>query len=371
MPSPTARRSSVLLLALLAAALAPRADAAQDRPARAVPALPRPPKLDGELKDFRGGLSLKKAQGDTASIVPMVAFSRDVLLLAVTLTDDDLQPNDTLDVTLFFPGAGTTAQGHAFRFSADGQRTPDAETAAPVFAQQLVRSGVKRTKDGFALELAIPARALPRFPARDALLLDLCLTYADRDGTGGQAKEISTCRSGSPDEPLKLPNALRDGLKLKPPADVVGLEAREKGWVGFATLHYPQWAQGDVKLTHELLSGLVAEQPINPESARLAIPEELRLPGGRSIWPVVSGKDPYAVEGKCDAERELRLGLYLVQGKTATRVLEWPAATCTLGRAISVGLDEEAALTIGYSNGATVNFAWSTDHFERTELGKR
>jgi len=196
MPSPTARRSSVLLLALLAAALAPRADAAQDRPARAVPALPRPPKLDGELKDFRGGLSLKKAQGDTASIVPMVAFSRDVLLLAVTLTDDDLQPNDTLDVTLFFPGAGTTAQGHAFRFSADGQRTPDAETAAPVFAQQLVRSGVKRTKDGFALELAIPARALPRFPARDALLLDLCLTSSSaRPGASTPRTRRITSRS--------------------------------------------------------------------------------------------------------------------------------------------------------------------------------
>jgi hypothetical protein len=86
---------------------------------------------------------------------------------------------------------------------------------------------------------------------------------------------------------------------------------------------------------------------------------------------VVSGKDPYAVEGKCEADQELRLGLYLVQGKTALRVLEWPAATCALGRAISVGVDEEAALTIGYSNGATVNFVWSGDHFERTELGKR
>jgi hypothetical protein len=67
----------------------------------------------------------------------------------------------------------------------------------------------------------------------------------------------------------------------------------------------------------------------------------------------------------------LRPGLYLVTGKTALRVLEWPAATCALGRAASMELDEEGALAIGYSNGATMNFAWSGNHFERTELGKR
>jgi hypothetical protein len=34
-------------------------------------------------------------------------------------------------------------------------------------------------------------------------------------------------------------------------------------------------------------------------------------------------------------------------------------------------MDEEGSLTIGYSNGTTTNFAWSGDHFERTEIGKR
>lgn len=86
---------------------------------------------------------------------------------------------------------------------------------------------------------------------------------------------------------------------------------------------------------------------------------------------MVSGKNPYAVAGQCDSERELRLGLFLVNGKTAQRALEWPAATCALGRAQAVGLDEEGALIIRYSNGATINFAWSGDHFERTELGNR
>jgi len=95
------------------------------------------------------------------------------------------------------------------------------------------------------------------------------------------------------------------------------------------------------------------------------------MPDGRLLLAVLSGENPYTADGKCDAGKELRLGLYLVKGKTAQRVLEWPAATCALGRATSVVLDEEGALSIGYSNGPTINFAWSGDHFERTELGER
>lgn len=360
-----------LLPVTLALALALPA-AAQERPARAVPALPRLPKLDGDLKDLQGGLALKKAAGETASFTARVGLVKDTLVLGVAVTDDVVDPSDVLDVTLFFPEAGATAQGHAFRFSVDGQRTPDPELAAPVFAQRLVKSGAKRTRTGMGLEIAIPARAFPRFPAKEALTFEICLTYADRDAPGAPAKDVSNCRHGTmTDEVLKLPNSFRDALRLKPPPSVVGLEPREQGWVGYGILHYPIWVQADVPLTPELLVSMTADQPVNPDSAHLAIPPELQLPGKRSIWPVVSGKDPYAVEGKCDAEKELRLGLYLVNGKTAHRVLEWPAATCALGRAISVGIDEQGALTIGYSNGTTANFAWSTDHFEQTQYGER
>ena len=51
------------------------------------------------------------------------------------------------------------------------------------------------------------------------------------------------------------------------------------------------------------------------------------------------------------------------------RALEWPASTCAVGRASSIELDEQGALTIGYSSGSTSGFTWSHDHFERTELG--
>ena len=101
------------------------------------------------------------------------------------------------------------------------------------------------------------------------------------------------------------------------------------------------------------------------------VPETLSLPDGRPVVSVLTGKNPYAVDGRCDADSELRMGLYLVTGTTALRVLEWPAATCALGRAASMELDEEGALTIGYSNGATMNFVWSGDHFGQTQLGKR
>jgi hypothetical protein len=34
-----------------------------------------------------------------------------------------------------------------------------------------------------------------------------------------------------------------------------------------------------------------------------------------------------------------------------------------------VVLDGEGALTLGYASGATIDFIWSGDHFERTEIG--
>jgi len=349
---------------------------AQESPAKAlsqktVPALARAPRLDGNLKDWKG-LALPGASGGGTTLAAQVAWAQDVLYLGVTVTDPDVQQNDVLDVTLFFPGAGLTARGHAFRFSADGQRSPEPEWAAPVFAQHLVKGTAQRTATGWTLEVGWPPRALPRFPTREPLVAEMCLTYVNRANPGQKPTEVSTCpRGAGPGEALRLPNRFRDALRLKLPASVSALEPREQGWAGFGSLHFPVWVQADEPLSPGLLVALVAEEPVDPSSAHLAMPAELMLPGRHSIWPVVSGKDPYAVEGKCDAERELRLGLYLAVGKTANRVLEWPAATCALGRASSVGLDEDGALIIGYSNGATVNFAWSTDHFERTEFGKR
>jgi hypothetical protein len=174
-------------------------------------------------------------------------------------------------------------------------------------------------------------------------------------------------------EALKLPEEFRKGLKLKPPEGVTALEPTRGGWLGWSVLHYPAWVQADKVLTAESLRSMVANDVVDPQKVDVNVPETLLLAGGRTILTVVSGKDPYSVEGKCDSDQELRLGLYLVTGKDreAQRTLEWPAATCALGRALSVNLEEDGALSIGYSNGAIINFAWSGDHFERTELGKR
>jgi len=50
-------------------------------------------------------------------------------------------------------------------------------------------------------------------------------------------------------------------------------------------------------------------------------------------------------------------------------VLEWPAATCKLGKAMRLELGAEGTLEIGYTSGTTHHFAWTVDHFERSELG--
>ena len=170
---------------------------------------------------------------------------------------------------------------------------------------------------------------------------------------------------------LRLPDDLRKGLKLKPPDSIDGLEARANAWLGFAALRYPKWIAADANLTAEALVALATDSPVDPKEAKIPLPGNMSAKDGRSLFPVLSGKDPYAVEGECNAEDELRLGLYAVKGKIADRVLEWPAATCALGRALSFSFNDEGSLTIGYSNGSTTTFAWSSDHFERTELGER
>ncbi len=170
-------------------------------------------------------------------------------------------------------------------------------------------------------------------------------------------------------ELLSLPDAFRRSLKIDPPADVVALEGREHGWVGYALLHYPIWITAERPLTPELLRTFFLEELREPARARLSIPPRMHLPDGRRIATILTGKDPFETDGRCDPESELKIGLYILQGVTARRALEWPAASCSVGRASSVVLDEDGALSIGYETGATVNFIWSGDHFERTEIG--
>ncbi|MCY1075285.1 hypothetical protein OV287_12345 [Archangium sp. miwbw1] len=344
------------------------------RPVKSVPSLSRAPKLDGKLKDFSSSLTLKPpASVDaSASFTARAGWRKDTLYVGVEATDDQLQAGDLLTLSLFFPDAGATATGHVFRFAFDGKRASPPESGTSRFAQQLVEVGVQRQDNTLALEVAIPARALPRFPAEDPLVLDLCLTYEDVDAAGSKPPAVSNCKDGGMvGEALRLPDDFRKGLKLKPPKGVIALEGQPDGWLGYGVLHYPDWVEADEPLTPDLLEVLVAPSTVNAASAGVNVPETLMLPNGKTLLVVLSGDNPYTSAGTCDSDKELRLGLYLVKGKTAQRVLEWPAATCALGRATSVVLDEEGALSIGYSNGPTINFAWSGDHFERTELGKR
>ncbi|MFE8596038.1 DOMON domain-containing protein [Archangium violaceum] len=371
-----------LVVSALLSALVPGATFAQEkeqapakpRPTKSVPSLARAPKLDGNLKDFPATLTVKPpaSVNASASFTVRAGWRKDTLFVGVEATDDQLQAADVLTLTLFFPDAGPTAIGHTFRFAFDGKRASPPDSGTSRYAQQLVDVGVQRKDNTLALEAAIPARALPRFPAEGPLTLDLCLTYEDVDAAGSTPPAVSNCKDGGMlGEVLRLPDDFRKGLKLKPPKGVIGLEGQPDGWLGYGILHYPDWVEADKPLTHELLEVLVAPKSVDAASVGVNLPQTLSLPNGKPLLAVLSGESPYMADGTCDADKELRLGLYLVKGKTAQRVLEWPAATCALGRATSVVLDEEGALSIRYSNGPTINFAWSDDHFEQTELGKR
>ena len=105
-----------------------------------------------------------------------------------------------------------------------------------------------------SLEVAVPARALPRFPARDALVLELCLSYEDADDAGPAAKEISTCVTGAPPpELLALSDVFRRGIRPRPPAEVQTVEGRPGGWVGYNGQVDPKWVLGDRPLNEQSL----------------------------------------------------------------------------------------------------------------------
>lgn len=344
---------------------------AQTRAAKTIPALPKAPNLDGTVaKEFARALALKKVQQGTASFVTRVGYWKSTVYLAVEITDDVVDAGDALEVMLHFPGAGTTAEGHRLRFAFDGKRVAEGDFAAPAHAQEKVFASVAKTPAGMNLEIALPAEALPRFPAVEPMVLDLCLTYEDRDAVGAQANTFSNCTGASMGkEAVKLPDDYRKKIGLKPSPEVIGIQRREGGWIGYGIMHYPIWAYGDSNLTVESVGKLVTDERVDPTDAAINLAPTLEL-GKLKFFSVLSGKNPYAVAGKCNPDHELRIGLYLVKGRSGDRVLEWPGASCALGRA-SVTLDDDGGLTIGYSNGATVQFAWTGGKFQRTEIGRR
>lgn len=364
----------MLLTTCLTALLAAPPAANAQKPLRPLPSLAREPKLDGELKDLAPATDFKmpdSATGSSSRLRLKATFKKDTLFLGVTVDDDKVLAGDQLDLTLYFPESGTTAKGVVYRFGNDGLRNAPADIGAPAFAQALVKAAVKASKTGSVFEVAVPARALPRFQAFKPLALSLCLDYTDVDLDGAEPSKITTCPTGDmAGGPTRLPDELRKTLKLAPTADVEGIEAREKGWLGYSKLHYPTWALADETLTAESLAELVAgENAISPASVALPSPK-LVLDDNRPIFTILTGKNPY-VKDTCVSGNELRMAMYVTKDRVATRVLEWPAATCKLGKAMRLELGPEGSLEIGYTSGTTHHFTWTVDHFERSELGLR
>jgi len=331
--------------------------------------------MDGVLTDLAPALTIKSSKapgenGASSSFSAKVGYRKDTLFLGVEVRDDRVVAGDLLTVTLFFANAQTTARGYSYRFAFDGKRAPDPESGPPSFANKLVQAAVRKNESGMIVEAAFPARALPRFPVKGPMVLELCLSYEDRDEVAGPVTTVTNCSGGAMvGEVLRLPDGFRNALKLRPPPDVIDLEGREHGWAGFALLDSPSWVFSDRELTPETLRSFFLEDVRDPIQYRISLPPRMSLPDGRILLSILTGSDPFAAEGPCKPQKELRIGLFLVQGRTAARALEWPAATCALGRASSVVLEEDGSLTIGYSSGSTASFAWSGDHFERTEIG--
>ena len=341
-------------------------------PARPVPLLPRSPKVDGVLGDFRGGVPLtpKPLEGASASITARVGAFRDTLYVALEVEDETITDRDRLSLALHFPEAGVTAGGSVFRFGPDGKVDPKPEDGVSAATLAMVDAAVRRTRKGMSLEVAVPARALPRFPARDALVLELCLSYEDVDDAGQGAKEISTCVTGAPPpELLALPPGFRQSIQPRPPTEVQTVEGRPGGWLGFNGQVDPKWVLGDRPLNEHSLQVLVSDTPIDPAAVRVYVPSRMQLPDGKELLAVLTGQDPFAPDESCAPEREMRLAVFWVKGRVGERVLDWPAMTCSLGRALSVSIDEDGELSVGYSSGATARFTWDRDHFERVEYG--
>lgn len=361
-----------LLIALAVAA--PPAPA--EKPIRALPSMGREPKLDGALKDLSPATDFKmpaSAINPSSALAVKASFRKDTVWVGVQVTDDKVMATDEVTVTLFFPGAGVTARGYVYKFGFDGKRASPAEAMVPAYSFEAVKAATKTDAKGFGLEIAFGPKSLPRFQARTQLALTICVEYADVDAEGGTATtQLTTCTAGDmAGGPTRVPDELRKTVKVQPPVEVEGLEHRATGVVGFAELHYPTWGFTDGPMSAEALRALIAgNDSIDPQKAKIPVSDNLVLPDLRPVYTVLTGKDPYSGDN-CDAEQEVRLAMYAVKGNVAARVLEWPAITCGLGRALSIQLSPEGHLVIGYSNGSVANFVYSGDHFERSELGAK
>lgn len=218
------RRWILVTLPLLSVAALAQAD----RPSKPVPALRKAPKIDGQLKDLNCGFPLKPTSGPEDAWSARVGYRGDALYLGVTVTDDLVTNGDIVDVTIFFPGAGTTAEGNEWRFAVDGLRPQMNANGWPTDAMDLTRSTVVKTGSGLAVEAQIPARALPRFPAKEPMVFELCVTYEDRDQPAQSPVLSSNCKDGTmTTDALRLPDEFRKGLKLKPFDEVIGIEGRK------------------------------------------------------------------------------------------------------------------------------------------------
>jgi hypothetical protein len=290
--------------------------------------------------------------------------------LGVQVTDDQATAADELSVSLFFPGAGTTAHGHIFRFNREGALPTVPEALTPAYAAESVKVATRAEKTGFTLEAAFPFKSLPRFPAHAPLAVHICVEYLDDDP--GTSTRTTTCPQGDMVAgPARLPDEMKKLLKVTPPAEVEALEPRANGVVGYAELQYPTWGYTDGPMTPTELRTLISDQAaLDPAKIKLPISDSMMLPDHRPLYTVLTGQDPYSAD-QCDAEQEVRLAMYGIKANVASRVLEWPAITCGLGRAVTIQLTPEGHLQIGYSTGTVANFIFSNDHFERSELGVR
>lgn len=361
-----------MCFAVLAALFLAGTSRADERPVRIVPSLAKAPALDANLKAVTPAVEIKAgANGQSrAGFTARVAQWQDTVFLGVDIAEPKVSPNEILEVEMHFPGAGPTARGYIYRFGVDGKRAFDPGLGPPAFANKWVKAATWKTARGWTLEASIGAKSLPRFPAKGPLLVELCMSYEHRDEVASPAVPISNCEGGSMrGEVLRLPDAFRHSLKIDPPNGVVALEGSEQGWVGFGPLHQPIWMIADRPMTPELLRTFFLDEPLDPLDAHIAVPSRMQLPDRRRLAAVLTGRDPFAENGRCDPETELKMGIYVLDGPAARAVLEWPVASCALGRATSVVLDGEGALTLGFASGATVDFIWSGDHFERTEIG--
>lgn len=356
-----------------ALALAPATPSAKEEACpHKIAELPRRPRVDGDLRGLLPGSPvLTRAPSANASgLSARAAVFGDTLYLGIEVTDERAA-TPLLTLGLHAPEAGVAAPGHVFYVGPDGKR-PSSPEEAPGYAQAALEVAAVRTPHGLTVEAALPPLSLPRLPAHGPLLLEVCLGTGAADTEGAPAQRLSACPPGSPPPVrLELPESMLSPIRQRTPPEVVALEARPGGWVGFGERVEPRWIWADKPLTLATLRALVSETALDPSALRLYIPDRMTLPDGGAVLAVLTGMDPFDGPDACSPDREVRFLLYKVKGRGADRVLDWPARSCALGRALSVSLDPSGELTVGYSSGATERFLWSRDHFERTEYGNQ